>query len=220
MTAGHYTGAVKTRVAVALMMAMTGGAAAEGERTPMFGGALTYSEVPDHRAALVGGAVDLAWWSGRLGLAVEAAARHAIDDSAGNVAVAGSARVLVADWLWTSALEPRDVEMGIELQLIAERMWWSRDDSTDAYGLGAAIRMRGGSDWEFSSLLAESRLFVRVMTSRGEPSGVAARAADGVAEQPGRGTVTVMIGLGAAFGAGDPRYLDRFRLRALDVSRQ
>jgi hypothetical protein len=218
MTARDYTRAVKTRVAVAVMMAMTGAAAAEGERTPMFGGALTYSEVPDHRAALVGGAVDLAWWSGRLGLAVEAAARHAIDDSAGNVAVAGSARVLVADWLWTSVLEPRDVEMGVELQLIAERMW-SRDDSADAYGLGAAIRMRGGSDWEFSSLLAESRLFVRVMRSRSEPSSVAARAADAIAEQPGRGTVTVMIGLGAAFGAGDPRYLDRFRLRALDVPR-
>jgi hypothetical protein len=198
---------------------MAGSAAAEGERTPMFGGGLTYSDVPDHRAALVGGEVDLAWWSGRLGLAVEAAARHAIDDSAGNVAVAGSARVLVADWLWTSVIEPRDVEMGIELQLIAEHMWWSRDDSADAYGLGAAIRMRGGSDWEFSSLLAESRLFVRVMSSRGEPSSVAARAADAMAEQPGRGTLTVMVGLGAAFGAGDPRYLDRFRLRPLDVPR-
>jgi len=219
MRAGNYTGAVKTRVAVALMMAMTGGAAAEGERTPMFGGAFTYSDVPDHRAALVGGEVDLAWWSGRLGLAVEAAARHAIDDSARNLAVAGSARVLVADWLWSSLLEPRDVEMGVELQLIAERTWWSRDDSANAYGLGAAIRMRGGSDWEFSSLLAESRLFVRVMRSRGEPSSVAARAADATVEQPGRGTVTVMVGLGAAFGAGDPRYLDRFRLRTLAVPR-
>ncbi len=213
MIAGNYTRAVKTRVAVALMMAMTGGAAAEGERTPMFGGALTYSDVPDHRAALVGGELDLAWWWGRLGLAVEAAARGAIDDSAFNLAVAGSARVLVADWLWSSLVEPRDVEMGVELQLIAEHLWWSRDDSANAYGLGAAIRMRGGSDWEFSSLLAESRLFVRVMTSRGEPSAVAARAADAIAASPGRGTVTVMVGLGAAFGVGDPRYLDRFRLR-------
>jgi len=219
MTAGDYPCAVKTRAAVVLMMAMTGGAAAEGERTPLFGAALTYSEVPDHRAALVGGEVELAWWSGRLGLAVEAAARHAIDDSAGNVAVAGSARVLVADWLWTSLVEPRDVEMGVELQLIGERMWWSRDDRADAYGLGAAIRMRGGSDWEFSSLLAESRLFVRVMRSPGEPS-VAARTADARVEQPGRGMVTVMVGLGAAFGTGDPRYLDRFRLRALDVPRR
>lgn len=201
------------------MMAMTGGAAAEGERTPMFGGALTYSDVPDHRAALVGGEVDLAWWSGRFGLAVEAAARRAVDGSACNLAVAGSARVLVADWLWSSLVEPRDVEMGVELQLIAERMWWDRDDRVDAYGLGAAIRMRGGSDWEFSSLLAESRLFVRVMRSGGEPSSVAARATDAMAEQPGRGAVTVTVGLGAAFGTGDPRYLDRFRRRALDVPR-
>lgn len=219
MIAGAYTRAVKTCVAVALMMAMTGGAAAEGERTPMFGGALTYSDVPDHRAALVGGELDLAWWWGRLGLAVEAAARGAIDDSAFNLAVAGSARVLVADWLWSSLVEPRDVEMGVELQLIAEHLWWSRDDSANAYGLGAAIRMRGGSDWEFSSLLAESRLFVRVMTSRGEPSAVAARAADAIAASPGRGTVTVMVGLGAAFGVGDPRYLDRFRLRTRDLPR-
>jgi hypothetical protein len=201
------------------MMVMAGSAAAEGERTPMFGAALTYSDVPGHRAALVGGEVELAWWWGRLGLAIEAAARHAIDDSAGNVAVAASARVLVADWLWTSALEPRDVEMGIELQLIGERLWWSRDDSTGAYGLGAAIRMRGGSDWEFSSLLAESRLFVRVMRSPGEPSSVAARTTDAMVGPPGRGTVTVMVGLGAAFGTGDPRYLDRFRLRSPDASR-
>jgi len=202
------------------MMAMTGGAAAEGERTPMFGGALTYSDVPDHRAALIGGALDLVWWSGRLGLAVEAAARHAIDDGAGNVAVGGSARVLLADWLWTSPLEPRDVEMGVELQLIGERVWWSRDDRADAYGVGAAIRMRGGSDWEFSSLLAVSRLFVRVMRSPGEPSTVAARTADAMIEPPGRGAVTVVVGLGAAFGTGDPRYLERFRLRALDVPRR
>jgi hypothetical protein len=219
MIAGNYTRAVKTRAAVVLMMAMAGGAAAEGERTPLFGVALTYSDVPDHRAALVGGEVELAWWSGRLGLAVEAAARHAVDDSAGNVAVAGSARVLVADWLWSSLVEPRDVEMGVELQLIGERMWWSGDDRADAYGLGAAIRMRGGSDWEFSSLLAESRLFVRVMRSGGEPPGIAARTADAVVEQPGRGTVTVMVGLGAAFGTGDPRYLDRFRLRAFEAPR-
>lgn len=220
MTVRRYTRSVKTSAVVVLMMAMTGGAAAEGERTAMFGGALTYSEMPDHRAALVGGALDLAWWSGRLGLAIEAAARHAIDDRAGNLAIAGSARLLVADWLWTSMLEPRDVEMGVELQLIAERLWWSRDASADAFGLGAAIRMRGGSDWEFSSLLAESRLFVRVMRSRGEPFGVAARATEAVPDPPGRGTLTVIVGLGAAFGAGDPRYLERFRLRTLDVQRR
>jgi hypothetical protein len=199
-------------------MAMSGAAAAEGERTPMFGGALIVGDGPDHRSALVGGQVDLAWWTGRLGLAIEAAARRAVDDdSVRNLAVAGSARVLIADWLWPSLLEPRDVEIGIELQLIAERTWWSRDDSTDSYGLGAAIRIRGGSDWEFSSLLAESRLFVRVMRSPGESFDVAARTADPSAGPPARGGVTAMIGLGAAFGAGKPRYLERFRPRPLDL---
>src|SRR5262249_9793806 len=215
-----YTRGVKTRAAVALVMAMSGAAAAEGERTPMFGGALTVGDAPDHHSALVGGTVDLAWWTGRLGLAVEAAARPAVDDdSVRNLAVAGSARILIADWLWPSLLEPRDVEIGVELQLIAERTWWSRDDSTDSYGLGAAIRVRGGSDWEFASLLAESRLFVRVMRSPGEPSDVAARTADPLTGPPARGGVTVTIGLGAAFGAGKPRYLERFRPRPLDLLR-
>src|SRR5258706_24946 len=98
-------------------MSMTGAAAAEGERTPMFGGALTYTDAPDRKVELVGAELELAWWSGRIGLAVDAAARRAIgDDGARSLAVAGSARVLVADWLWPALLEPRDVEMGVELQ--------------------------------------------------------------------------------------------------------
>ncbi len=201
-------------------MAMTGSAAAEGERTPMFGGALTYGDAPDGRTALVGGQVELAWWWGRLGLAAEAAARRAIDDdSARSLAVAGSARVLLADWLWPSLIEPRDVELGVELQLIGERAWWSRDDSSDAYGVGAAIRMRGGSDWEFSSLLAESRLFVRVMRARGAGADTVARTADAMTGPMGRDAVTVTVGLGAAFGAGTPHNLERFSPRPLDLLR-
>jgi hypothetical protein len=207
---------VKIHAAAALVMVMTGGAAAEGERTPMFGGALTYSDAPDRRAELLGGELELAWWSGRLGLAVEAAARREIEAEARNLAVAGSARVLVADWLWPSLLEHRDVELGLELHAIAERTWWSRDASSDAFGLGVAIRMRGGSDWEFSSLLAESRLFVRVMKSRDEAADVIARAAGPVTEAPERRGITVIVGLGAAFGAGQPRYLQRFRQKPLD----
>lgn len=208
------------------MMTMTGIAAAEGERTPMIGGALTYSEAGDHQAALVGGALELVWWSGRLGLGAEAAARRAVDDgSARNLAVAGSARLLVADWLWPSLLEPRDVEVGIELQLIGERTWWSRDASSDGYGVGAAFRMRGGPDWELSSLLAESRLFVRVMRSTGAPSDVVARTAEAMPAASGAmlgqpdHAVTVMVGLGAAFGAGTRSYLERFRLHMFDPPR-
>jgi hypothetical protein len=215
---------VKTRAAVALLMTMTGGAAAEGERTPMFGGALTYTDAPDRKAELVGGELELAWWSGRFGLAVDAIARREIaEGSLRNLALAGSARVLVADWLSPSLFEPRDVEVGVELHAIAERTWWSRDDSSDALGLGVAIRMRGGSDWEFSRVLAESRLFVRVMRSRDEPSDVLARAAGTMAgtviEQPEQRSLTVIVGLGAAFGAGQPRYLERFRVRSRDLPR-
>jgi hypothetical protein len=198
-------------------MSMTGAAAAEGERTPMFGGALTYTDAPDRKAGFVGGEAELAWWPGRLGLAVEAAARRGIDDDkARNLAVAGSVRVLVADWLWPSLFDERDVEMGVELQAIAERTWWSRDDSTDALGIGVAIRMRGGSDWQLSTLIAESRLFVRVMSSRDEGADVIAHAAGTMIEQPPRRGMTVMVGLGAAFGAGKPRYLERFRVKAFD----
>lgn len=200
-------------------MMMTSGAVAEGERTPMLGAALTYSEAPDRVAALVGGEVELAWWAGRFGLAIEGIARRAItEDSVRNLALAGSARVLIADWLWPSLLEPRDVEVGVELQAIAERTWWSRDDRADALGVGLAARMRGGSDWESSQLVAESRVFVRVMKIRDEVSDVVARTS-GASMEPERRGITVIVGLGAAFGAGKPRYLERFRLKSLDWPR-
>lgn len=209
---------MNSRMVAAFLMAMTGAAAAEGERTPMIGGALTLTDAPDRRTELVGGELELAWWSGRLGLAVEAAARRGIaDDASRNLAVAGSARVLVADWLWPSLFEPRDVEVGVELQAIAERTWWSRDDSSDAFGFGAAIRVRGGSDWEFSRLIAESRLFLRVMKSGDAVSDVVARTAGPMESSDGRG-ITVLVGLGAAFGAGNQRYLERFRLKAIDLT--
>jgi hypothetical protein len=204
---------VKTRVAVALVLAMTGSAAAEGERTPMVGAALTFSDAPDRAAELVGGQLELAWWAGRFGLAAEAAVRRGItDDSARNLAVAGSARLLLVDWMWPSLLEPRDVEAGVELQVIAERTWWSRDDSSDAIGIGAALRLRGGSDWDLSSLLAESRLFLRVMKSREQTMDIIARTSAPI-EQPERRGITVLVGLGVAFGSGKPDYLERFRVR-------
>ena len=210
---------MKTGLAVALVMvmAMTGDVAADGERTPMFGGSLTYSNAPERKAELVGGELELAWWIGRLGIGVDGAARHAVtDDRSRNLAVAGSARLLVASWLTPALLEPRDVEAGVELHVIAERTWWSRNDSSDALGLGIALRLRGGSDWEFSSLLAESRLFLRVMQSQGETSSVIARTADAMAPPERRG-IFVIAGIGAAFGAGKPRYLERFRLRPREL---
>ena len=198
-------------------MSTTGTAVAEGERTPMIGGALTYTDAPDRKTGFVGGELELAWWSGRLGLAIEAAANRGIDgEKARNLAVGGSARVLVTSWLWPSLFDARDVELGVELHAIAARTWWSPDDSADAVGLGVALRMRGGSDWQFANLLAESRLFVRVMSSRDEVPEAIARAAGMTAEPSQRLGVTVLVGLGAAFGAGTPSYLEHFRLKSLD----
>jgi hypothetical protein len=213
---------MKTGMAVALVMvtvmAMTGSVAADGERTPMFGGSLTYSNAPDRKAELVGGELEAAWWIGRFGIGIDGAARHAVtDDRSRNLAVAGSARLLLASWLTPALLEPRDVEAGLELHVIAERTWWSRDDRSDALGLGIALRLRGGSDWEFSSLLAESRVFLRVMQSQSETSSLIARTADAMAVPPERRGIFVIAGIGAAFGAGKSRYLERFRLRPREL---
>ena len=127
--------------------------------------------------------------------------------------------MLVANWLSPALLEPCDVEIGVELQAIAERTWWSRDASADAAGLGVAIRARGGSDWMFSQLIAESRLFVRVMKSRDEVARVLARTAGPAVEAHEQRGITVLVGLGAAFGAGEPRYLERLRPRPLSGPR-
>jgi hypothetical protein len=116
-------------------------------------------------------------------------------------------------------LEPRDVELGLELHGVLERAWWDGDlpdGSPVRRGLGLALRLRGGSD-DFSLLLAESRLFIRVLSAHPP-----ARDAVGVARtmEPASGgprELTILIGLGAAFGAGEPRYLDRFRLRPVPI---
>jgi hypothetical protein len=159
-------------------------------------------------------------WSRWFGLAVEAAVQRSVaNDDVRNLAIAGSARVLVATWLSGSLFEPRDVETGIELHAVATRTWWSRDDRSDAFGLGAAIRMRGSSDADPPSLIAESRLFVRVMKSRSDVPDIAARSAGPVTMQPDRRGLAVIVGLGAAFGAGKQRYLERFRLRDRELLR-
>jgi len=207
---------VKTHTAVALLIAMTGPAAADGERSPMFGAAVTYTDASDRKVELVGGALELVWWWRSFGVGIEAAARRGVvDDDARNLSAAGSARVLIADWLAPSLIDPSDVELGVELQAIAERTWWGRDDASSALGLGAAVRMRGGSDWVFSRLLAESRLFVRVMQPRDGANDSVARAAMPT-EPAERRALTVIVGLGAAFGVGERRYLERFRLHAPD----
>lgn len=199
-------------------------AAADGEQTPMFGGALVGGRGPDPRADLVGIELEAAWWYGRLGVALEGSSRWSVagGEAGGRATSLGaSGRLRVMERMVPSLLEPREVELGIELHGIVERTWWSGgffDDSPTGYGVGLALRLRGGSD-DFPSVLTESRLFVRVVSAD-------RTAADGAARtmappEPGVRERTVLFGIGAAFGAGEPRYLDRFRLQPLgDPSRR
>jgi len=121
-----------------------------------------------------------------------------------------SLRALVADQLMPSPLEPRDVELGLELHGVIERAWSSRVDTGDdpaiRFGLGLAARLRGGGD-DDSALLAESRLFVRVLWSGSHENQIVART---VAPVPDR-EVLVIVGLGAAWGAGERQYADKFK---------
>ncbi len=181
----------------------------------MLGGALVGGRGPDPRADLVGIELEAAWWFGRLGLALEGSSRWSLEgDVERATSLGASGRLRVLDRMIPSLLEPRDVELGVELHGIVERTWWSGgvpEESPTGYGVGLAIRLRGGSD-DFPSVLTESRLFVRVVSAHRTVDDAArtmSPAEAGVRER------TVLFGIGAAFGAGDPRYLDRFRLRSL-----
>lgn len=210
-------------LALALTAAAAGDAAADGERTPMFGGAVVGARGPDQQTDMLGGELEAAWWYGRLGFALEGSMHWVLGGEGERATVLGaSARVRVHDSLLPSLLEPRNVELGLELHGIVARRWWegargdaagaAADESPVGYGFGIAARLRGGSDHEFSSLLAESRLFVRAVAFRPTGTDAVARAmapAGGAAERE----LTILVGLGAAFGVGEARYLDRFRLR-------
>src|SRR5262249_17964540 len=98
--------------------------------------------------------------------------------------------------------------------------WWSGGSMPGApdpvaYGPGIALRIRGGGDPDGSALLAESRFFLRVMASRWNQDDPAARSMPPTpAPTPMTDrTFTVLIGIGASWGAGTPNYTDRFRLR-------
>jgi hypothetical protein len=196
-----------------IVLVLAGSAHADGERTPMFGGSVLAAR-DGSRAELVGVELEIAWWWWRVGLAFEGAQRRAIgnDDGVGTTALAASARVLIADQLMPSLLEPRDVELGIELHGVVERAWSSRvdggEDPAIRYGFGIAARLRGGGD-DRSALLAESRLFVRVLWARGDTTNAIARSETPVSE-PGS-EMLVLVGLGAAWGIGERRYAERFR---------
>jgi hypothetical protein len=192
-------------------------AGAEGEHGPMFGGAVIAAHYRGPGGDVAGDTEvaglqgELAFWHGPLGVAIEGSRQWTADADGPRVgAVAASLRALVYRQLVPALLEPRDVELGIELQGIAERSWWknlARERDPVSYGVGLAIRLRGDTE-HVAYLLAESRLFVRVLASR--PAREDAIARGGMLGSPDR-ELAVTIGLGAAFGGGEPAYLERFR---------
>jgi hypothetical protein len=207
---------VKPPIALSLIVVLgvAGSAHAGGERSPMFGGSVVAAR-DGSRAELVGVELELAWWWRCVGFAVEGAQRRAIggdDDGIGTTALAASARVLIVDQLTPSLVEPRDVELGIELHGVVERAWSSRTDTGEdpsiRYGLGIAARLRGGGE-DGTALLAESRLFARVLWASGDTTSAIARGETPVVDR-GR-ELLVIVGLGAAWGTGERRYTDRFR---------
>ena len=213
--AGH---ACARLAAFALVATAAADASADGEQTPMLGGAVVAASGPEQYGDLLGAKLEAAWWWGRIGLAPEGAMLWDVAGDGTRAATLGaSARIRVLEQMLPSLLEPRDVELGIELHAIVERTWWDGDrrgESPTGYGLGIAVRLRGGSD-DFSSILTESRLFVRAVSGQPAEAGAAARAMELTGERARE--LTILVGLGAAFGLGEPRYLDRFRLRPLEV---
>jgi hypothetical protein len=193
-------------------------AAADGERTPIIGGAIVGAGT--HEDALGGVQADATWWAWRLGVSAEGAMLWRADATAKRAAVLGvSARLLAFDTLVESLLEPRNVELGVELHGIVER--WIDDDSTTRYGVGLALRLRGGSDYDMSNLLAESRFFVRVMTTPAiGQSPIVGRMITPPTTTRDSGSLTIMVGVGAAFGTGDPDYLQRFRMEPFSPAAQ
>ncbi|MGE5186986.1 MAG: hypothetical protein ACM31C_33270 [Acidobacteriota bacterium] len=207
---------MKQTAVVAVLLSLSSIALADGEDSPMLGVTLVGAEAartPDQQRDLAGAGAELAWWHGRFGLAAEGSARWSLDtDGVRAFVLGGSARLRVLDRMVRSLVEPRDCELGLELHAIVERAWWNDGmaaaDPT-AFGFGAALRLRGGGDAPSSTLLAESRFFVRVTSSRWSTLDSLARTTAPMAA-PDR-ALTVVVGLGASWGSGTPAYAARFK---------
>ena len=203
--------------ALAALVITSSVAFAEGEYGPMVGGALIGTTGEQEVAGV---SLEVAFWHGRVGLALEGSRQWGGEGNAGPrvAAVGASARLLVYRQLVPSLFEPRDVELGFELQGIVERAWWesvAREPEPVSYGFGVAVRLRGGSDDDSSNLLAESRLFLRVMGSRDSRAEIAARDSMGMSTER---ELTVVLGLGALWGGGQPSYVEKFRPRPFDTT--
>lgn len=190
---------------------------AEGERSPMVGGSIVASQTTDE-AEVAGLSLEVGLWWNRIGVAIEGSRQWDVDTIDGpRVTVLGaSARLLAYQHLIPSLLEPSDVELGIELHGIVQREWWDDVPASSqplSYGAGIAVRLRGGSDDYFSRLLlAESRLFVRVLKTRAPETMDVIAKGSGTVGYPER-DLTVIVGLGVLFGGGDPAYCERFRTK-------
>jgi hypothetical protein len=209
-------------VATAVLLA-AGDAHGDDDRNAMFGIAVFGAEAarPAAQVAdLAGGTFDIAWWHGRLGLAGEASATWQVQGGAARALVlGGSVRLRVLERMVPSLMEPRDVELGIELQGIVERAWWDTGVGVDPVtrGVGVALRLRGDADPPGSNVIAESRLFVRVLSSRWSEPAAVPRVSSPVAHD-GAPALTILIGIGASFGSCSPGYMDRFRMHPFSSS--
>lgn len=215
-----HTRGMANRAALAVLAISLGAPAAraDGELGPMFGGGIVATHGSDTDVAGVG--AELVQWLGPIGLAAEASRQWTVDDAHGPQlgTLGASLRVLAFDHVVPSLFDAREVvELGIELQGVVERTW--RDDANGrdpvSYGLGLALRLRGATDDDRSNLLAESRLFVRVLRARSAEADVAARETMPAAVADG---TSVILGLGAVWGGGQPAYVAGLRRRnALDA---
>lgn len=201
-------------LAAVVVMLGAGDAVAEGERSPMIGGGIVAARAADD-AELVGVGLEATWWWQRVGIAVEGSRRWEVgtgDPLA--ITFGGGLRLLLVDRLLESLIEPRDVELGLELHGIVERTWWKDADATTAYGGGVALRLRGGGDGFDSKLLAETRVFVRVMSDRsGDEIAMRSTTPDQMRDAP---QLSVVVGLAAVWGSGERRYADKFKPRFPD----
>jgi hypothetical protein len=168
---------------------------------------------------------EAAFWYSRVGIGLEASHQWSVDGGGPRVgAVSGSLRLLVFEHMMPSLFVRREVvELGIELHGIVERAWWREIEAHRepwTYGVGLAVRLRGAAEDDLSSnLLSETRLFVRAMTSRvwmdpgspsEEPPIVLTRDLSPGEERRG---YTIIVGLGAAWGAGKRSYVEELRRR-------
>ena len=175
----------------------------------MIGGGLIAAHGGDD-VGVVGVGLEATYWWHRIGIAVEGSRRWEVESGDPESATfGGGLRLLVADRLLGSIIEPRDLELGLELQGIVEKAWFDGGGDQVTFGAGLALRLRGGGDAFDSSLLAETRLFVRVMAPRDRDQ-IAARTTQPMIE---RQPMTVIVGLGAVWGSGERRYADKFRSR-------